>query len=381
MRRRMYLGRAGWVVGAGVGIGVGVGLSGCMGDRKRSESDQPDPTTAQTDSNSTDGSPEGAPNVTVEPIVENLEVPWGAAYRNRTLYLTERPGRIVRVVDGSSEVVADFTESTRTGGEGGLLGLVFHPDDPTTAFTYQTYDDGSGRQNRIVRHDVANGWRRTPVLSGIPGAIIHDGGRLFVHDSSLFATTGDASESQDAQDPQLLNGKILRLTLDGQPHPDNPFGNAVFTYGHRNPEGLAARNGTLYAIEHGPSSDDEINLLKRGANYGWPEVTGPSNSSKFTDPIVTYEEIIAPGGGVFYDGPIERWQGDLFLGTLAGTHLRRVRIRDGAVENEVLYNDKYGRLRTPFVGPDNHLYVTTSNHDGRGTPAPDDDKVLRFRPA
>lgn len=376
MRRRTYLGRTAAIIG--VSVGCGVGLAGCMDRSTDGSTDQPTAGNAQT----TAGSPDGSQPITVESVVENLEVPWGAAYRDGTLHLTERPGRVVRVADGSSTVVADFTRSTRTGGEGGLLGLVFHPNDSTIAFTYQTYDDGNGRQNRIVQHNVANGWTRTPVFSGIPGATIHDGGRLFVHDGSLFATTGDATESQDAQNPQLLNGKVLRLTLDGEPHPDNPFGNAVFTYGHRNPEGLAARNGELYAIEHGPSSDDEINRLNKGANYGWPTVTGPSDNPKFTDPIHTYEDIIAPGGGVFYDGPIKRWRGDLFIGTLAGTHLRRVRIRNGSVvKDEALYNGEYGRLRTTFVGPDNHLYATTSNRDGRGTPASEDDKVLRFRPA
>lgn len=321
-------------------------------------------------------------SVSVETVITGLEVPWGAAYRDGTLFVTERPGRIVRIADGSSETVADLTDSTKTGGEGGLMGLVFHPEDPNTAFTQQTYATSGGRRNRVLRHDVPAGWAHEVVLGDVPGATLHDGGRLFVHDGALFVTTGDATDSGDAQDPQVLNGKVLRLTLDGQPHPDNPFGNEVFTYGHRNPEGLAASGGALYGIEHGPSSDDEINLLERGNNYGWPEVTGPSDNPDFTDPVVTYEDIIAPGGGAFYNGPIEGWQGDLFLGTLAGAHLRRVRIRDGgAVENEALYKNEFGRLRTPFVGPDGHLHVTTSNRDGRGSPGEGDDKILRFTPA
>ncbi|MFC6961677.1 PQQ-dependent sugar dehydrogenase [Halocatena marina] len=379
MKRRTYLGRV------AVGVGICGGLSGCMEDRAGDETQTPDAgqseATATQNGSITESTSNGSQSIAVETVVENLEVPWGAAYRDGTLYLTERPGRVVRVVDGASEVVADFTGSTQTGGEGGLLGLVFHPNDSAIAFTYQTYDDGSGRQNRIVRHNVANGWTREPLLDGIPGGTIHDGGRLFIHNGSLFATTGDASESEDAQDTSVLNGKVLRLTLDGRPHPDNPFGNAVFTYGHRNPEGLATRDGALYAIEHGPSSDDEVNRLEKGGNYGWPEVTGPSDNPEFVDPVQTYEDIIAPGGGVFYAGPIEQWQGDLFIGTLAGEHLRRVRIRNGTVtEDEPLY-DEYGRLRTTFVGPDNHLYATTSNRDGRGTPESGDDKVLRFRPA
>lgn len=365
MRRRTYL--------TGVAA-VSVGVAGCLGLDDQDTESSPSPVA--------DGSPpESRADVAVDTVVEGLEVPWGVAYRDRVLYVTERPGRIVRVRDGAGEVVADFTDSTQTGGEGGLLGLVFHPDDPNTAFTYQTYDSRSGRNNRIVRHDVANRWSREVVFDGIPGATLHDGGRLFVHDGALFATTGDATDAADAQDPQLPNGKVLRLTFDGQPHPDNPFGNAVFTYGHRNPEGLAVRDGVLYTIEHGPDEDDEINRLQPGANYGWPDVTGPSDRDEFIDPVHTYEEIIAPGGGAFYDGPIEQWQGDLFLGTLAGSHLRRVRIRNGTVtQDEPLYTDEFGRLRTPFVGPDRHLYVTTSNRDGRGSPAAGDDKILRFRP-
>lgn len=372
MRRRTYL--------HSVPSVIGVGMAGCMGLDDTSNSGQSTPTdgTGRTGATVTAGSQ----TVVAESVLTGLEVPWGVAYREGTLYVTERPGRVVRVNDSGSEVVADFTESTKTGGEGGLFGLVFHPTNSNIAFTHQTYESDGNRQNRIVRHDVGDGWTRETVLDAIPGARIHDGGRLLVHDGSLFATTGDASQADDAQDPQLLNGKVLRLTLGGDPHPDNPFGNAVFTYGHRNPEGLAARNGTLYAIEHGPDSDDEINRLEPGANYGWPEVTGPSNTDEFTDPINTYEEIIAPGGGVFYDGPIERWQGDLFIGTLAGTHLRRVRIQNGTVtEDDTLYDGEFGRLRTTFVGPEGHLYVTTSNRDGRGSPKSGDDKILRFRPA
>lgn len=369
MRRRAYL----W----GVASAIGVGTAGCMGT-----DDEPEPS-APTDGIGTSGPTvtAGSATVGVETVLEGLKVPWGAAYREGTLYVTERPGRVVRVNGEESEVVADFTENTKIGGEGGLLGLAFHPENPDTAFTYQTHSSDRGRRNQIVRHDVTEGWSHETVLGDIPGARTHDGGRLFVHGGSLLATTGDATEADDAQDPQLLNGKVLRLTLEGQPHPDNPFGNAVFTYGHRNPEGLAARNGTLYAIEHGPDDDDEINRLEPGANYGWPDVTGSSDAEEFTDPITTYEETIAPGGGVFYDGPIERWQGDLFIGTLAGTHLRRVRIQNGTVtEDEQLYDGEFGRLRTTFVGPDGHLYVTTSNRDGRGSPNSSDDKILRFRP-
>lgn len=334
----------------------------------------------------------------IETVTMELEVPWGAAFGpGGDLYLTERPGRVTRVgldrTDNgvvnrtSKEVVADLTDRVASRGEGGLLGLAFHPDDPDLAYTYQTYETAGGLANRVVRHRVGDGFARESVLlDGIPGATIHDGGRLaFGPDGALYVTTGDAGQGNLAQDRESLAGKVIRLTPDGEPHPDNPFDDAVFTYGHRNPQGLAWRGDTLYVTEHGPSSKDEINVLRAGGNYGWPEAKGPSDDGRFTDPIATYTPTVAPGSAAFYRGPIDSWQGDFFFGTLAGTHLHRVRIDGGneVLEQQRLLDGKYGRLRTVFTGPDDHLYVTTSNRDGRldGSPAPQDDRVLRIQPA
>jgi glucose/arabinose dehydrogenase len=328
------------------------------------------------------------PQFRIETVTMDLEVPWGASFApNGDLYVTERPGRVQRVghENGRREEVVDLTDRVAARGEGGLLGLALHPEDPDLAYTYQTYQGPDGLVNRVVRHRVRDDFaRESVVLDGIPGASIHDGGRIaFGPEGSLYVTTGDAGRGARAQDPHSLAGKVLRLRPDGSPRPDNPFGNAVFTLGHRNPQGLAWREGTLFSTEHGPATDDEINVLRAGNNYGWPEVKGPSERDEFTDPIAAYTPTIAPGSAAFYRGPIADWQGDLFFGTLAGTHLHRVRIdgQNEVTEQERLLDDRYGRLRTVFTGPEDHLYVTTSNRDGRGTPAPQDDRVLRIQPA
>ncbi|MFB6303855.1 MAG: sorbosone dehydrogenase family protein [Haloferacaceae archaeon] len=370
--RRRFLAAAGAAVAAVAGCGArdDATTEGGAGGATAGTPGEWTPTTVAT----VDG-------VAVEAYATDLEVPWGAAFRDGTLYLTERPGRIVRVEDGAAETVREV--DVRAVGEGGLLGLAFHPDGGT-AYTYQTYAADGGTRNRVVRHDVSDDWASETLLDGIPGARIHDGGRLLARAGELYVTCGDAADETAAQDPETLNGTVLRLTLEGDPHPDNPFGGAVFTYGHRNPQGLAFRGDDLFATEHGPDTDDEVNLLSAGNNYGWPVVRGPSDDERFTDPLTAYTPTIAPGSATFYpeDGPVTDWQGDFFFGTLVGTHLHRIRF-DGTdvAERERLYDGRFGRLRTAFVGPEGHLYVTTSNRDGRGNPRPGDDHVFRLRPA
>jgi glucose/arabinose dehydrogenase len=347
-------------------LGATAALGGCAG-RSGSEPAGSD------DTATTDG-------VATETLATGLEIPWGAAFRDGTLYLTERPGRIVRLVDGSIEPVVESVDGVRHAGEGGLLGLAFHPSEPY-AYTHQTYEAGDGLANRLVRHDLTEGWAGEPLLTGIPGAPIHDGGRLLVHDDALYVTCGDAAHAPNGQDVDALAGSVLRVTLDGDPHPDNPFDSPVFSYGHRNPQGLVVRDGRLYSTEHGPKVADEINVLRAGENYGWPEAKGPSDDDRFTDPLAHYSPTIAPASAAFYDGPIEAWRGDFFFGTLAGEHLHRVRFDDGdVIEQEHLFEGAYGRLRTVFTGPDGHLHAVTSNRDGRGSPVGADDRVFRFTP-
>ncbi|QCJ45780.1 sorbosone dehydrogenase family protein [Haloprofundus sp. MHR1] len=369
MNRRTYLGLAGVVA-----------LGGCLDDPTTSDPPGNDSAEPSTDDAETTSPP--PQTIQHETVVTGLEIPWGAAWRDGDLYLTERLGRIVRIPDGEGDPEELLTvDDVVQDGEGGLLGLVFHPNEPA-AYTYHTYSGGEYEfTNRIVRHDLENGWEWEPIVDGIPGDIIHDGGRLAVYEDSLLATVGDANDRDRAQDTDSLNGKVLRLTFDGEPHPDNPFDNEVFTYGHRNPQGLAFRQGTIFSTEHGPAENDEVNVLEAGNNYGWPEVGGTESTDEYTGAITEYTPTIAPASATFYDGPYREWQGDFFFGTLAGEHLRRLRI-DGTevVEDEPLYEGEFGRLRTVFTGPDGHLYAVTSNRDGRGEPRDGDDRVVRFFP-
>jgi glucose/arabinose dehydrogenase len=374
VNRRSYL--------AAVGLAATAGSAGCVG---RLGAGTPPPT---ADGRVVDAA--GRVRVRVETVADGLTVPWGAAWRGRDCYLTERPGRVVRLRGGTgpAETVLDVEDGDHPGltvrGEGGLLGLGIHPTAPY-AYAYGTYGD----ENRLYRHDLRSGWARDgPLLAGIPAAAIHDGGRLVVRDGpagpAIWLGTGDAARGNLAQQRESLAGKVLRVTTDGRPYPDNPFGTPVYTYGHRNVQGLAFRGSEAYAVEHGPDRDDEVNLLRPGANYGWPRVTGGRSRADFEPPVESYTPTIAPGGAVFYpdDGPIRAWRGDLFVATLKGAHLRRLRIDGGrVVDQEVLLDGAYGRLRTPFVDPDGHLRVTTSNRDGRGRPRSGDDRVLRLTPA
>jgi len=378
MNRRTYLGA--------VAAAAASGLAGCSALGTRSG-----PSPAASGGSETTGTI-GDVAVRVETVAAKLEVPWGPSFREGGLALTERPGRLLRVpsvADGSSadergepEPIADLSDGTRPDGEGGLLGLAVHPRDRTVAYVYQTYGGPNGPRNRIRRADLggSNPTFRT-IVDGIPASAIHNGGRLAIEGEALYATTGDASNGDLAQDRSSLAGKVLRFTLDGEPHPENPFENAVFSYGHRNPQGLAFLDERLYGTEHGPDHDDEINRLDAGGNYGWPIVMGRSDRERFVDPLATYTPTVAPASAAIYNGPIAEWRGDLFFGALAGEFLGRARIENGETTGrERLLNGEFGRLRTAFTGPDEHLYVTTSNRDGRGSPADADDRVLLIRP-
>ncbi|WP_101297070.1 PQQ-dependent sugar dehydrogenase [Halegenticoccus soli] len=318
----------------------------------------------------------------VETLASGLEIPWGAEFSpDGTLYFTERPGRVNRLRPGRSAVTLAELPDTHAVGEGGLLGLALPPAFPASRaiYLYQTYED-DGIKNRILRYRLRRGslTGRTVIFDDIPGAVTHDGGRLaFGPDEKLYVTCGDAQERTKAQDPRTLHGTILRLNPDGSVPADNPFGTAVFSYGHRNPQGLAFHPETaeLYSTEHGPDTDDEINLIQKGHNYGWPEVTGPSDDPRFTDPLASYTPTIAPASAEFF-------RGAFYFGTLAGTHLRRVTFADDrrtVQTNEALFAGEFGRIRS-VVARAGSLYFMTSNRDGRGSSTSDDDRILRWTP-
>ncbi|MGH3100424.1 MAG: PQQ-dependent sugar dehydrogenase [Thermoleophilia bacterium] len=300
----------------------------------------------------------------VEVVAEGLEVPWEIAWLpdGRAL-ITERPGRI-RMLDGT--LVAEVPVSAL--GEGGLMGLALDPEFENQPFVYLYYTTDAGLQLERWRFEDDRLTREASLIDGvIEAGAIHDSGRIaFGPDRALYVATGDAGNPELAQDPGSLNGKYLRLT-DYRGGPVEP---EIVSLGHRNPQGFDWQPDTerLFSTEHGPSGDDEINEIVEGENYGWPAVTGEDHGD-FEAPLKVYDPSVAPSGATF-------WRGEFWFATLRGESLRRVEL-DGGSE-QVLLEGEYGRLRTVRVGPDDALYVLTSNRDGRGSPAESDDRVLRL---
>jgi glucose/arabinose dehydrogenase len=300
----------------------------------------------------------------VEVVAEGLEVPWEIAWLpdGRAL-ITERPGRI-RMLDGT--LVAEVPVSAL--GEGGLMGLALDPEFDTQPFVYLYFTTADGLQLERWRFEDDRLTREASLIDGvIEAGVIHDSGRIaFGPDDALYVATGDAGTPELAQDPDSLNGKYLRLTE----YRGGPVEPEIVSLGHRNPQGFdwEPDSGRLYSTEHGPSGQDEINEIEEGENYGWPRVIGPDHGD-FTAPLATYDPSVAPSGATF-------WRGAFWFATLRGESLRRVELEDMA--EQVFLDGEYGRLRTVRVGPDDALYVLTSNRDGRGSPDDADDRVLRL---
>jgi glucose/arabinose dehydrogenase len=330
--------------------------------------------------------------VQVEVVATGLEVPWEIAFLpdGRAL-VTERPGR-VRLLDArrrlADEPVAEIGEVSALG-EGGLMGLALDPDFGANRllYLYFTTADGLklerwrfGEDGRLVREAT--------LVSGIEAGPIHDSGRIaFGPDELLYVATGDAGNGDLAQDDASLNGKYLRLGSD-QYRGDAEVRPEVMSKGHRNPQGFdwEPGSGRLISTEHGPSGGDgpqgfdEVNAIREGGNYGWPEAFGDDHEG-FDAPLRVYEEAIAPSGATFVTREGSAWTGDYLFANLRGEHLRRLRIDgDDIAQDEVLLEGAYGRLRTIAEGPDGRLYVLTSNRDGRGDATGDDDRILAITP-
>lgn len=334
--------------------------------------------------------------VTAETVVTNLEIPWSMAFApDGRLFVTERPGR-VRILDITARTseLALTLDDVYTQSEAGLLGLALDPQfsENRLVYLYQSARLASGGAvNRVVRYREAGSRlaERVVLLDNIPAAPIHDGGRLrFGPDGLLYITAGDAATTSRAQDLASTAGKILRINRDGTTPRDNPFGSPIYSYGHRNPQGLDWHpvTGDLWASEHGNTGNDEINVIDAGGNYGWPQIEGGVAMAGMRTPLTFYNPAIAPSGASFYRGErFPRFVNNLFIATLRGTHLLRLVVDSSSprriVSQERLIEGRVGRIRDVVTGPDGYLYFCTNNRDGRGNPASTDDRIVRLVPA
>lgn len=293
------------------------------------------------------------------------------------------------------EPLHTFREVSETGEEG-LMSLALHPEYPSNHFLYVSlaYEAEGHLWVKVMRFtdegdQLVGG---VSIIDRIPAARYHAGSAIaFGPDGKLYVTTGDATEKNLAQDKNSLAGKILRLNDDGTLPSDNPFGTAVWSYGHRNPQGIAWHpdTGELYASEHGPSvfdgpaGGDEVNLIERGKNYGWPFVSHENRRAGTEAPLMTFTPAEAPASLLVYSGrQYPAWRGNLFFGALRGEGLIRLELDPenprSIVQSEKLSVVQFGRIREVVEGPDGAIYFTTSNRDGRGTPSSDDDRVFRL---
>ncbi|WP_218915012.1 PQQ-dependent sugar dehydrogenase [Desulfurivibrio alkaliphilus] len=313
-------------------------------------------------------------------LAANLEIPWSLDFLpDGRILVTERPGRVRLVTprEGLLPEAVLVVEEVLHRGEGGLLGLAVHPEFERTrrVFLYYTYLEGQNPANKVVAYTFTNQVMSDPqtILDRIPGARTHNGGRIkFGPDAKLYITTGDAERPQASQDPASLAGKILRVRDDGSIPEDNPFaGSPVYSYGHRNPQGLAwDEDGRLWATEHGPIGRDEINLIQPGKNYGWPVIRGDEEAAGMVTPVLhSGRETWAPSGAdVLGDS--------MYFAGLRGRTLYQFNLsRDNPVLTAHLTGD-FGRLRDVVAGPEGFLYLLTSNRDGRGLAGSDDDLLL-----
>jgi glucose/arabinose dehydrogenase len=320
--------------------------------------------------------------ISTEIVAENTTIPWEIVFLpNNKLLITERTGNIL-IIDQQTTEQIELTGIEHLG-EGGLLGAAISPefDNNNYIYLYYTTETEAGLENRVVRYELNenNLTQDQIILEGVPAAAYHDGGRIkFGPDGYLYITTGDAGNPDLSQNTNSLAGKILRILPDGSLPTDNPFDNEIYSYGHRNPQGLTWDNlNRLWATEHGPSGAssgwDELNLILPGANYGWPEIIGDETQEGMQNPIIHSggDETWAPAGAAFFNG-------NVYFAGLRGETLYKYNI-----ENNILtryLTGKYGRLRAVVLGPDNYLYISTSNKDGRGNPIESDDRIIRINP-
>ncbi|HEY7487021.1 MAG TPA: PQQ-dependent sugar dehydrogenase [Streptosporangiaceae bacterium] len=316
---------------------------------------------------------------TAEPraVATGLSVPWAIAFLpGGDALVTERDtAKLLQVTPFGQVTTIGKVPGVEPAGEGGLLGVAVAPTFLQDHYVYVYFTSGSdNRIARFVYSEQGIGHLQN-LVTGIPHGGIHNGGRLaFGPDGMLYASTGETGNGELAQDRDSLGGKILRLRPDGSAAPGNPFGTRIWTYGHRNVQGMAwDKAGRMYASEFGQNRFDEVNRIVKGHNYGWPIVEGfGGDDKKFTKPLLTWTTDEASPSGMAYSG------GSLWVGGLRGERLWQVPLsKNGAAGRPVPhFTGDYGRLRAVATAPDGSLWVSTSNKDGRGSPHTGDDKIL-----
>lgn len=357
-------------------------LSGCGSDQGDSPyADSPSASSAAPASQNGNGADEESrPDDESEVVANNLKAPWSIAFYEETALVSERDS--ARILEIDSQRPADVREAATVAGvsasgEGGLLGLSVRGDSLYAYFTAES-------DNRIQRFPITRGsdgielGSPETIVDGIAKAGFHNGGRLaFGPDGMLYATVGDAGDQSAAQDRESLSGSILRMNPDGSVPEDNPFDDSlVYSYGHRNPQGLAwDEEGTMYASEFGQDTWDELNIIEGGGNYGWPEVEGISeggaDDDDFIDPIQQWSPDQASPSGIAIS------HDTILIANLRGQVLRTVPSADVA-KSEVSYSGEFGRLRDVVTTPSGEVWILTNNTDGRGDPADGDDRILRI---
>jgi glucose/arabinose dehydrogenase len=349
-----------------------------------------------------ESAPSSQTNFRVETVVSGLQVPWAIVWTpDRRMLFTERPGRVRVVANGQLQSEPFYTvPDVEPTGESGLMDISLHPQFASNHYAYLTYAYNAGRQLvKVVRYveDGKTLKQDKIIIDQIPAAQFHAGCRArFGPDGKLYITTGDATQRELAQRLDSLAGKTLRLNDDGSVPSDNPFMGQqaarpeIWSYGHRNAQGMDWQPGTnlMFQTEHGPSGfdgpggGDEVNIVERGKNYGWPIIHHKETRAGLESPLLEYTPACAPASGMFYrSSAFPSFRGNFFFGCLRGERIIRV-IFDGrkVVSQENLLEGKYGRIREMAEGPDGAIYFSTSNRDGRGKPANDDDRIIRLSP-
>lgn len=348
------------------------------------------------------------PKFRVETVAANLEVVWSIVFApDGRIFFTERPGR-VRVIENGSLRAAPFfvVPDIEQKGESGLMSIALHPNFAENHFVYLAYgyQDNGEQMVRVARYRESGETltEAKTIIEKIPASRYHSGTRLkFGPDGKLYITTGDATHQKRAQQLNSINGKTLRLNDDGTIPQDNPFVGRtdalpeIWSYGHRNAQGMDWQPNTdlMFQTEHGPTwidgvslfkrrGGDEVNIVERGKNYGWAEISHRMKREGMETPLIEYTPAVAPASGMFYRGDLfPSFKNNFFFGTLQGKAIFRL-VLDGRkiVSQDKLLADQYGRIREVAEAPDGSIYFSTSNRDGRGSPAKDDDRILRIVP-